>query len=387
MKLVLTTVLALLALAAPAAAQSQLQQAPGIAPPGANDFACRSAAHPVPVILVHGTFADMTVSWNELAPQLKAEGYCVFALDLVRRGMAPIDESADRLAAFARDVLARTGAAKVSFVGHSQGGMLARYVAKSRGLLEQTDDVIGLAPSSHGTTSPGADSAARWFDCQACAEQKAGSAFMAKVNAAPEAPEPASYTVVATRYDEVVTPYTSQALSGPTVTNVVVQDRCPGDLTDHVGIVYDPIALQWVRDALGRPGPASPAFAPDCTGLTSGSGASGGDTAPDEQNAGRVELSRKTVRLRESGILPVATKCVGVRECRGVLELRAAGQVLGRRAFTVPAGTKAPVNVRLRRAGAALVRDAGRLRVDGIALVARDGGVAERVTTRFTARG
>src|SRR3712207_5056534 len=133
----------LLVLAAPAAAQAPIYQAPGVPPPGANDFGCRSTAHPVPVILVHGTFEDMTTSWNVLSPQLKAEGYCVFALDLVRRGTAAIDESADVLAAFARDVLARTGAPKVSFVGHSQGGMISRYVAKSRGLLSQTDDIIG----------------------------------------------------------------------------------------------------------------------------------------------------------------------------------------------------------------------------------------------------
>jgi hypothetical protein len=108
----------LLAVAAPAGAQ-----APGVPPPGANDFACRSAAHPVPVILVHGTFGDMTVSWNLFSPALKIAGYCVFALDLVRRGMAPVDRSADKLAAFIDEVLIRTGAAQVSLVG---GG--ARHV-------------------------------------------------------------------------------------------------------------------------------------------------------------------------------------------------------------------------------------------------------------------
>ena len=81
-------------------------------PPGANDFDCRSTAHPVPVILVHGTFGDMTVSWNLVSPALKTAGYCVFALDLVRRGMAPIDQSADKLAAFIDEVRTRTGAAE-----------------------------------------------------------------------------------------------------------------------------------------------------------------------------------------------------------------------------------------------------------------------------------
>jgi hypothetical protein len=37
------------------------------------------------VVLVHGTFADMTVSWNLISPALKASGYCVFALDYLGR--------------------------------------------------------------------------------------------------------------------------------------------------------------------------------------------------------------------------------------------------------------------------------------------------------------
>src|SRR5437879_8419484 len=45
---------------------------PGISPPGANDWSCRpTALHPYPVVLVHGTFGDMTVSWNLISPVLK----------------------------------------------------------------------------------------------------------------------------------------------------------------------------------------------------------------------------------------------------------------------------------------------------------------------------
>jgi pimeloyl-ACP methyl ester carboxylesterase len=252
----------LLVAAAPAGAQ-----APGVPPPGANDFDCRSTVHPVPVILVHGTFGDMTVSWNLVSPALKAADYCVFALDLVRRAMAPIDRSADRLAAFIDEVRTRTGAPTVSIVGHSQGGMLGRYVARFRDKLAVIDDIVGLAPSSHGTTNPLAPGAG--LTCPACAQQAAGSPFMQKLNAPPEAPPPPSYTVVSTRYDEVVTPYRSQALEG--ATNVVLQDRCPEDITDHVGIIYDPIALQWTMNALERAGPADPAFQPTCGGAAIGS--------------------------------------------------------------------------------------------------------------------
>src|SRR3954465_4779445 len=142
----------LLATAAPAGAQGL---APGIPPPGANDPDCKPAAsHPYPVILVHGTFGDMTVSWNSVAPALGRRGVCVWALDYGRRGTGPIDRSADQLVAFIDKVRAVTGATKVSLVGHSQGGMLSRYVTVRRGRLGVVDDVVGLAPSNHGTTNP-----------------------------------------------------------------------------------------------------------------------------------------------------------------------------------------------------------------------------------------
>jgi pimeloyl-ACP methyl ester carboxylesterase len=326
---VLLAAAGLLAAAAPAAAQ-----APGVPPPGANDFACRSAEHPIPVILVHGTFGDMAVSWNLVAPALKQQGYCVFALDLVRRGMAPIDRSADKLAAFVDEVLTRTGAPRVSLVGHSQGGMLGRYVAKFRGKLGVIDDIVGLAPSSHGTTNPLAPLVAG-LGCPACAEQQAGSAFMQRLNAPPEAPPPPSYTVVSTRYDEVVTPYRSQALEG--ATNIVLQDRCPEDVTDHVGIVYDPIALQWTLNALGRPGPADPAFQPVC------SGAAGG--APPF-----LVIARKRARIGDD-FAAVRLSCVGsVGRCAGRLVLRDRRGRLGSAPVDIAAGRSAAVRVALTRA-------------------------------------
>jgi hypothetical protein len=45
---------------------------------------------------------------------------------------------------------------------------------------------------------------------------------------------------------------------------VLLQDACPADPVEHLSIVADPVALQWIESALGRPGPADPRLVPRC---------------------------------------------------------------------------------------------------------------------------
>ena len=256
--------LALTVAATGAALAASTVPAPGASPPGANDFSCKPPkAHPDPVVLVHGTFADMTISWNLIAPALEQQGYCVFALDYGDRATGPIAKSAHELKQFVDRVLKATGARKVSLVGHSQGGMMPRYFIKFLGGAKDVDDLVGLAPSNHGTTIPVAPLAGP--GCRSCLQQVAGSEFLKRLNVGDQTPGDVSYTVVETNHDEVVTPYTSAFLpAGPRTTNVLLQDDCPADATEHVSIIYDPAALQWIENALGRPGPADPAFKPLC---------------------------------------------------------------------------------------------------------------------------
>ncbi|HEX3753038.1 MAG TPA: alpha/beta fold hydrolase [Streptosporangiaceae bacterium] len=252
---------------------------PSASPPGANNWSCKpSAAHPYPVVLVNGTGEDMADGFSALSPLLADNGYCVFAANVggspgnLLQGTGDITQSAAELATFVTQVLSTTGAAKVDIVGHSQGGMMPRYYLKFLGGAAKVQTLVGLAPSNHGTSLDGLAtletelatvlpgiSSALGSACEACAQQIAGSSFLTNLNAGGDTVAGPSYTVIETRNDEIVTPYTSAFLSGPDVTNILLQNVCPLDQTDHIGIADDTVALHLVLNALD---PAHPQTVP-----------------------------------------------------------------------------------------------------------------------------
>ncbi|MFF4216386.1 esterase/lipase family protein [Streptomyces nondiastaticus] len=239
---------------------------------GWNDFSCKpSAAHPRPVVLVHGTLGNATDNWLVMAPYLVKRGYCVFSLDYgklpgvpVFHGLGPIDKSAEELSAYVDKVRAATGADKVDMVGHSQGGMMPRYYINFLGGASKVNHLIGLAPSSHGTTMmgltklmdsvPGARKALGGM-AQGLTDQALGSDFLNRLNGSPDTMPGVEYSVIATKYDQVVTPHGTNFLSGPNVRNVMLQDLCPVDFSEHISIgSVDRIVVHWVA---GRLDPAN----------------------------------------------------------------------------------------------------------------------------------
>ena len=252
-----------------------------VSPPGANDWSCKpSAAHPYPVVLVPGTFENMAKNWATLSPALKSQGYCVFALNYgATNGVdatGPVADSARQLAPFVEKVLASTGARKVDLVGHSQGGMMPRYYLGFLGGADKVNHLVGIAPSNHGTRgliTPTPDAvppatSVGGSNCQACADQQAGSPFLTELNSIGDTVPGPAYTVISTSHDEVVTPYPSQFLAGPAqqVTNITIQDKCPADVIDHDQAPNDPVTQRLVSDALGQPAgrPGNPAYQPSC---------------------------------------------------------------------------------------------------------------------------
>jgi pimeloyl-ACP methyl ester carboxylesterase len=271
-------------LAPAAAAESSLASPPA----GANNFACKpSAAHPDPVVLVHGLSANMSENWSYLSPILAARGYCVFALTYgldprlpLFGDTIPIEQSAPELGAFVDQVLTATGAQRVDLVGHSEGTFMPEYWLKFLGGAAKVNRYVALTPLYAGTNVLDAaalrDAGQQYglsqlviglFSnfCGSCQEFLTGSDMVKMINSGPggAAVPGVTYTTIPTTHDELVVPYTSGILNAPNVTNEVLQDVCPNDISEHGAEAFDPVVAQLVLNALD-PANAKPV---SCAGL------------------------------------------------------------------------------------------------------------------------
>ncbi len=228
-------------------------------PPGANIWGCRpTAEHPRPVVLVPGLSGSAARDWQAAAPLLANNGYCVFTYDFSSQGQEAIEPAAAGLASFVNQVTTATGVATVDLVSHSEGGVIARYYLEFLGGAAKTHDLVQISPLNHGTTLYGIGTLIREAGlapavsatCAPCGEQGAGSPFMQKLNGNGDTVPGIGYTVIATRYDEIITPYQSQFLSGPHVHNILLQNECALDGVDHLASQYDSIALRDMLNAL-----------------------------------------------------------------------------------------------------------------------------------------
>jgi pimeloyl-ACP methyl ester carboxylesterase len=308
-------------------------------PAGANDFACKpTAAHPNPVILVHGLSATMGANWGYLSPLLKQRAYCVFALTYgldprasalgFPGGVIPIEQSAAELAAFADKVLAATGARKVDLVGHSEGTFMPQYWLKFLGGAAKVERYVAWTPLYDGTRLLGINDvedlgaqfglAQPLVDvvaslCGSCPQFVAGSEMQRKLAEGGAAAPGVKYTTVMSRYDELVIPYTSGVLDAP-ATNHVLQDVCPSDLSEHALVANDPVAAQLTFNALD-PANARPV---DCEKLPAYAGGPAGATAgPDPiATALRSRIERFRVRRLTLTAVPAGAR-VRLAACSG----------------------------------------------------------------------
>lgn len=265
-----TFVIAALATVLAAAPAGAATGSPPLSVPSARlaaSLACHGdLAHATtePVLLVPGTTLTPKedFSWNyERAFTAQKRPWC--AVTLPGSGMGDIQIAGEYVVHAIRTMYHRSGR-KVEVVGHSQGGMVPRWALKywpdTRAMV---DDLVGLAPSNHGTV----DAVGLCLPAVGCApsfwQQRTGSDFLTALNKGGETWRGISYTDAYTRLDEVVVPNFSEKGSSSLhtgsgmISNIAVQSICPGHVADHLTVgTSDPVGYAIVMDAITHPGPA-----------------------------------------------------------------------------------------------------------------------------------
>lgn len=261
------------------------------APPGTNDWNCKpSAEHPRPVLLLHGTWMNAYNGFAYMSQPIKDAGYCTFTMNYGRAnvieggglgsflpgvmGTGYIQDSAKQLALFVDRVLEATGADQVDVVAHSQGGAMANWYTKFESGASKVNKLVTFGATHHGTSLDGIGALGRAinnfgidilgfieiFVGHAGIQQTIGSDFVNTLNAGGDTVPGIDYTIVATRYDEITNPYDLTFLQqgpGATVHNILLQDGCEQDISDHLTVMYSPralsIALRALDPAANRP--------------------------------------------------------------------------------------------------------------------------------------
>ena len=225
----------------------------GLAAPGAAS--ATPAPGRDPVVIVAGTGAAPLPGVPDiLTERLEADGYDVTLFYLPNLGLGLIEDTSAALPPVVDQVLARTGAAKVDLVGHSQGGIVSRYYIKFLGGADKVDSLISLGAPHYGSQLANLASLFGRWDClgfSACTQATVGSAFLAALNGDDDTFGPVTYTNIATKLDILVVPYTNAFLRHG-ATNVTVQDQCPLRPVDHFTLVLDGAVYGGIEDALAK---------------------------------------------------------------------------------------------------------------------------------------
>lgn len=224
--------------------------------------------HLEPVLLSPGTSAtpEQNFSWNyERAFTAQNRPWCDVTMPYHTLG--DIQVAGEYLVYGIRTMYAMSGR-RIAVLGHSQGGMSMRWALRFwPDTRHMVDDIIGMAPTNHGTTAGGSCVQGETSCVPAAWQQAATANFIAALNSYAETFRGISYTNVFTHTDEEVKPSDSAATASSSlhtgaglITNVATQDICPADTYEHnfMGTV-DPVTYALVMDALTHPGPADPA--------------------------------------------------------------------------------------------------------------------------------
>jgi pimeloyl-ACP methyl ester carboxylesterase len=247
------------------------------APP--NDFGCVGDKNPV--VLLHGLSGNRNVHLNMFQKELNSLGYCTFSETYGAHtavswigGVTAMRDAAVDIADFIRMVHRETGAEKVDIVGYSEGGVMSVYVPMTQeGIAPIVDHIVALGPAIHGAEYYGVTDfwyiggdASRYLfktildvvGCPACDDMAPdGTVYYDFKNASRIVQtEHNKATIIVSNHDTLVPPEKSVIMEEG-VRNVLIQDHCPDDPTNHGGLMWDrsawSLALNALQEDYARP--------------------------------------------------------------------------------------------------------------------------------------
>ncbi|WP_214406100.1 esterase/lipase family protein [Pseudonocardia lacus] len=198
------------------------------------------AAAGTPILLVHGIMDNRSV-------------FTVFRRTLRRRGFGAVHAmnyslltgdvrtAAGELGRHVERLLERTGADRLHLVGHSLGGVIARYYVQRMGGSAHVDTVVTLGSPHAGTM------AAHLLPTALGRQLRPGSELMAEL-AAPSPDCPTRFLVVWSRMDQMVVPQRNARLAHP---DLRVEELGLRDV-GHLALPIDARTMHWVVTQMGR---------------------------------------------------------------------------------------------------------------------------------------
>jgi triacylglycerol lipase len=198
------------------------------------------AAAGTPILLLHGIMDNRSV-FAVLQRSLRRRGFgSVYAVNY-SFFTGDIRSAAQELRGHVEQLLERTGAEKVHIVGHSLGGMIARYYVQRMGGAASVDTLVTLGSPHRGTL------AAYLMPTPLARQLRPGSDVIEEL-AAPAPGCDTRFLVVWSRMDQMVLPQRNARLAHPDLYTEELELRDVG----HLSLPIDPRSVHWVATTLTR---------------------------------------------------------------------------------------------------------------------------------------
>ena len=193
-----------------------------------------------PILLVHGIMDNRSV-FTVFRRTLRRRGFGVVHAVNYSLFTGDLRDAAHQLRNHVEKLREQTGADKVHIVGHSLGGMIARYYVQRMGGSAVVDTLVTLGSPHTGTLT------AYLMPTPLARQLRPGSELLEELSG--PAPHCSTrFLVVWSRMDQMIVPQRNARLNHPDLDVEQLEIRDVG----HLSLPIDPKVVHWVATALAR---------------------------------------------------------------------------------------------------------------------------------------